>query len=162
MGLFHNAQGLPDIHAQVQRASLEQSQVFRILAHGRLHVSREALLGAKEWARVLHHPSAPELETLVGLMEDERGRITIDPFLSVLRAWNIFNECDTERRGTLDAKETEILLWIYFRRKPDEQTLKAFRRKVEDSQGQIHRKDWVKAALAGQAVCIDVGLDDRN
>lgn len=146
--LFHDSQGLPDIYSQVNHLNLEQSQVFQLLARGTLHVSAHTLRDSEDWRRTLHGPSEDEMDSLVNLMQDHRGRIPTDRFHSVLRAWNIFNECDVDGSGTLDAKEMEILLWIYLRKKPDMDFVRYFLDHIdEDRNGLICRQEWVKAIV---------------
>jgi len=148
VNLFHDAQGLPDIYALVQQVNLQQSQVFQMLAHGQLHVSSDVLVASAEFRRTLKDPSEFELEALVNLMEDRRGRVTTDAYHSVLRPWNIFNECDIDGSGELDDKEMEILLWIQLRKKPDQAFAREFVEFIDDDRnGTICRAEWVHAIV---------------
>lgn len=72
--LFHDAQGLPDIHAQVQQRSLEQAAVFQMLAHGRLDVTAQALFGSQELRKTLGDASDSEMLALLGLMFDDEDK----------------------------------------------------------------------------------------
>lgn len=148
LALFHESQGLPDIYAAVQRVCLEQSQVFQMLAQNQLHVQPEVLIGSESFRRLLKDPRDHEVQALVALMLDDGGRVTLDGYHSVLRPWNIFNECDLDCSGELDDKEMEILLWIQLRRKPDREFVGEFIRMIDDdSNGVISRTEWVKAII---------------
>lgn len=148
ISLFHDAQGLPDIYALVQQVNLQQSQVFQMLAHGQLHVSPEALLSSAEFRRTLQEPTEEEVYALVDLMRDNLGRVTNDRYHSVLRPWNIFNECDVDGSGNLDDKEMEILLWIQLRKKADQAFAREFVNHIDaDKNGTICRREWVEAIV---------------
>merc|ERR1719401_796748 len=90
------------------------------------------------------------MDTLVALMDQGLGRIHTDRYHSVLRPWNIFNECDVDGSATLDEKEMEILLWIFFGKKPDLGFLKMFVEHIDlDRSGFINREEWVLAIIEG-------------
>jgi len=148
VNLFHNAQGLPDIYAEVQKTNLEQARVFQILANGKLNVTQNALMESPGFQRVCSNAEPDEMQVLVGLMTHESpdGTISMDRYHAVLRPWNIFNECDLDKSGTLDEKEMEILLWIQMRKRPTTEFVKEFVGFIDsDGNGDINRKEWVQA-----------------
>jgi len=157
--LFHNSQGLPDIYAQVQESNLAQGRVFQMLAHGQLFVTPEALRESKEFSEVLQGATSEEVEAVIELMTagSSDGKITTDRYHACLRPWNIFNECDLDKSGTLDEKEMEILLWIQLRQRPTHTFVREFSQTFdEDGSGDISRSEWVKAIM----ISAKQGADD--
>jgi hypothetical protein len=75
--LFHEAQGLPDIHAEVQHRNLEQGAIFQLLAHGQLFVTAQELFASKEFRRTLGDASDAEVLALIGLMFDDSDGLLV-------------------------------------------------------------------------------------
>jgi Ca2+-binding EF-hand superfamily protein len=149
--LFHHSQGLPDIYAQVQQKNVEQGMVFQMLAKGKLKLSCEALLSSPQFHRVVGSPTQASLKVLVDLMasDEDLSQVTNERFHSVLRPWNIFNECDLDGSGSLDDKELEVLLWIQMRKKPTRNFVRDFMKSIDsDGSGEVSREEWVEA-IAG-------------
>lgn len=150
VSLFHNSQGLPDIYNQVQACNLAQGRVFQMLAHGQLYVTGQALKQSREFFDVLQGASVEDIEAVVDLMTSASpdGKISTDRYHACLRPWNIFNECDLDKSGTLDEKEMEILLWIQLRQRPTRAFVRDFQNTFdEDGSGDISRAEWVKAIM---------------
>jgi len=151
--MFHEAQGLPDILAQVKIVNQQQGHVFQILATGQFHVTPHDLQNSRDFAATLQDASKQELNTLIQLMQLESsdqvaGLIHVDAFHTVLRPWNIFNACDLDGDHNLDEKEVEILLWIQLRQKPTEKVQKEFTRFIDlDDDGGICRQEWVQKTI---------------
>jgi len=151
--LFHHSQGIADIDAAVQRRNLEQGMVFQMLAHGHLYVAPEALWSSADFRRTLEDVSDDELTALLGMMAEdddhpEHPGISNDRFHSVLRPWNIFNECDLDKSHTLDDKEVEILLWFQLRHRPTQEFVSSFARFIDDNDdGEISRTEWTMAIM---------------
>lgn len=151
VGLLHNAQGLGEIFAQVQRINEMQGKVFQKLAGGRVSVLPQALKQSPEFKTVLHDPTDEEVNMLVRLMVTDSVDGTINPsrFHAILRSWNIFIECDLDNSGTLDEREIEILLWIQTRQRPTPEFTKEFVSLVDrNADGNISRQEWVEAVFA--------------
>eukprot|EP00927_Polykrikos_kofoidii_P057337 TRINITY_DN51455_c0_g1_i1.p1 TRINITY_DN51455_c0_g1~~TRINITY_DN51455_c0_g1_i1.p1 ORF type:complete len:382 (-),score=74.30 TRINITY_DN51455_c0_g1_i1:136-1281(-) len=150
VALVHNAHGLPDIYTAVQRRNADQGVVFQILANGAFFVTPDELLNSADFRRVIGTASDDEVETLVHLMSSRSGhpnQIDHDQYHTVLRPWNVFNECDLDGSGCLDDKEMEILLWIQMRAKPSPELVRDFLSALDENQdGLLSREEWVKAA----------------
>jgi Ca2+-binding EF-hand superfamily protein len=145
--LFHDAQGLPDILAQVKVVNAEQGHVFQVLANGQFHVLAKDLEHSRAFKDTLQDPSPSEMRTLLRLMQQDSqdGRIHLDSYHATLRPWNIFNECDLDGDRNLDEKEVEILLWIQLRRRPTPEMVQEFTNHIDcDSDGGISRQEWVR------------------
>merc|ERR1719277_2943514 len=99
------------------------------------------------------------MQSLVRLMLQD-GTIPNDRYHACLRPWNIFNECDLDKSGTLDEKEMEILLWIQLRQRPTHTFVREFAQTFdEDGSGDISRSEWVKAIMLSAKGGID---DDKS
>jgi Ca2+-binding EF-hand superfamily protein len=151
--MFHEAQGLPDILAQVKIVNQEQGHVFQMLANGQFHVTPRDLQTSRDFVATLRDASQRELNTLIQLMllessDHVAGLIHVDAFHTVLRPWNIFNECDLDGDHNLDEKEVEILLWIQLRQRPTEKQQEEFTRFIDlDDDGGISREEWVQKII---------------
>lgn len=158
VNLFHFAQGIGDIDNSVQRRNLEQGMVFQMLAHGELEVNPEELRKSVEFRRTLEEATDEEVEALITMMlqdshEHREGMITNDRYHSVLRPWNIFNECDQDKSHTLDDKEVEILLWFQLRQRPSQEFVHSFAKFIDDDDnGEITRTEWTEAILESERV----------
>jgi len=156
VNLFHTAQGIGDIDTSVQRVNLEQGMVFQMLAHGRMHVHPNALKSSPEFCKTLNEATNEEIEALIEMMlEDSRvpGMITNNRYHSVLRPWNIFNECDQDNSHTLDDKEVEILLWFQLRQRPSQEFVSSFAKFIDDNDdGEITRTEWTLAILQTERI----------
>merc|ERR1711920_88092 len=140
--------GLPEINARVQQVGERQSWVFQALANRQQHLAPEVLVTSFDLRSTLNDPTEEEVQALVGLMSDDSGKVTIDRYQSVLRSWNIFNECDLDGNGSIDDKEMEVLLWIQLSRKPDPAFVHEFVGFIDTNRnGVICRKEWVQAVV---------------
>lgn len=156
VNLFHTAQGIGDIDNSVQMRNLEQGMVFQRLSLGELEVHPEALRSCSDFRRALEDATDAEMEALVQMMLDDPdghhpGKITNDRYHSVLRPWNIFNECDHDKSRTLDDKEVEILLWFQLRQRPSQEFVSTFAKLIDgDGNGEISRTEWTVAIMQSE------------
>lgn len=168
VSLFHQAQGIADIDAAVQKRNLEQGMVFQMLAHGHLFVQPEDLWSSADFRRTLLDVSDEELTALIGMMSDDEDHpenlgISNDRFHAVLRPWNIFNECDVDQSHTLDDKEVEILLWFQLRHRPSQEFVHSFARFIDDNDdGEISRTEWTMAIMDSERLSRTKPQDSVN
>merc|ERR1712100_917383 len=131
--------------------------VFQMLAHGELEVNPEALRASVEFRRTLEDATNEEVDALIKMMLQDSQHsnntvmITNNRYHSVLRPWNIFNECDQDQSHTLDDKEVEILLWFQLRQRPSQEFVHSFAKFIDDDDnGEITRTEWTEAILQSE------------
>jgi len=151
---FHCGYSLPDVEAVLAKKEQRQAAVFSQLLPPSVGacVPVLALLGSEALKQSLDDPPPEIFENIVTMMATSSSglkEVSLERFVEVNHAWNVFSIVDSLKEGHLDSKELQPLMWLQHRAKPSPEDVK---KELESlglqSDGMISRTAWITANLA--------------
>lgn len=151
---YHCGYSLPDVEAILAKKEQRQAAVFSQLLPPSVGacVPVLALLGSEALKQSLDDPPAEIFESLVKMMATKSSgfqEVSLERFVDVNHAWNVFSIVDSLKDGALDPKELQTLMWLQHRSKPsDLDVKKEFDTLGIQTDGMISRTAWITANVA--------------
>lgn len=151
---FHCSYSLPDVEAVLAKKEQRQAAVFSQLLPPSVGacVPVVALLGSDALKQSLDDPPREIFEQIVNMMATSSSgstEVSLERFVDVNHAWNVFSIVDSLKEGQLDSKELQPLMWLQHRAKPSPEDVK---KELDDlgiqSDGMISRIAWITANVA--------------
>lgn len=151
---FHCGYSLPDVEAVLAKKEQRQAAVFSQLLPPSVGATVPvlALLGSDALKQAMDDPQPEIFESLVKMMASSSTnftQVTLERFVEVNHAWNVFSIVDSLKEGALDPKELQPLMWLQYRAKPSPEDVK----KELDAlgvqpDGMISRAAWITSNVA--------------
>jgi len=151
---FHCGYSFPDVEAVLAKKEQRQAAVFSQLLPPSVGATVPvlALLGSDALKQAMDDPPPEVFEALVKMMATSSSnftQVTLDRFVEVNHAWNVFSIVDTLREGALDPKELQPLMWLQHRAKPSpEDVRKELDHLAIQSDGMLSRAAWITANVS--------------
>lgn len=151
---FHCGYSLPDVEAILAKKEQRQAAIFsQLLPPGvGAGVPVLALLGSDALKQSLDEPPPEIFENLVKMMGTQKSGFkdaSLERFVEVNHAWNVFSIVDSLKDGALDPKELQPLMWLQNRAKPSPDDIKKEYDVLGVSEdGLISRTAWITANIA--------------
>merc|ERR1712196_475127 len=151
---FHCGYSLPDVEAILAKKEQRQAAVFSQLLPPSVGacVPVLALLGSDALKQSLDDPPPEIFENLLKMMATSKSgfqEVSLERFVEVNHAWNVFSIVDSLKDGALDPKELQPLMWLQHRAKPSpEDVKKEFDALGISPDGMISRAAWITANVA--------------
>jgi Ca2+-binding EF-hand superfamily protein len=148
---YHCGYSLPDVEAILAKKEQRQAAVFSQLLPPSVGacVPVLALLGSDALKQSLDDPPPEIFENLVKMMATKSSgfqEVSLERFVDVNHAWNVFSIVDSLKDGALDPKELQTLMWLQHRSKPSEVDVKKeFDSLGIQTDGMISRTAWITA-----------------
>jgi len=151
---FHCGYSLPDVEAVLAKKEQRQAAVFSQLLPPTTGATVPvlALLGSDALKQSLDDPPPEIFENLVKMMATKSSGfkdVSLERFVEVNHAWNVFSIVDSLKDGALDPKELQPLMWLQHRAKPNSDDVKKELDSLGiQSDGMISRTAWITANVA--------------
>merc|ERR550514_467760 len=133
LDIFQNSYSLMDVEAAIAEREQNQAAVFSQLTSSNA-VASEVLLENEVFKTAVEDErqgplSQEELQALVAKMgSGTPAVVSLDRYVEVMHAWNVFNALDVLGEGSLDQKELRNLLIFQHRQEPDEKAIERMRK----------------------------------
>lgn len=154
--MFHNGYSLPDVEATLAQREQIQAAIFSQLCSVGSSVSVSALVGSEQLRRSLDDPPAELYEGLIRMMATGSSNFleaSLESFVEVNHAWNVFNVVDCLKEGALDPKELQVLMWLQNpppREKPSPQVVQQQLDSLKlEAETLITKASWISMNVTG-------------